>query len=97
MQSARDLALEANNSAMTPAQRQDIATQLQQLLQQLVSTANATDSNGNFLFCRRNDHYPAVRAVRHFGHLQRLERREPGADQSESAHLQRRFRVPVFS
>lgn len=50
MQSARDLALEANNSAMTPAQRQDIATQLQQLLQQLVSTANATDSNGNFLF-----------------------------------------------
>jgi flagellar hook-associated protein 3 FlgL len=50
MQSARDLALEANNSAMTPAQRQDISTQLQQLLQQLVSTANTTDSNGNFLF-----------------------------------------------
>jgi len=50
MQSARDLALEANNSAMTPAQRQDISTQLQQLLQQLVGTANATDSNGNFLF-----------------------------------------------
>lgn len=50
MQSARDLALEANNSSMTQAQRQDISTQLQQLLQQLVSTANATDSNGNFLF-----------------------------------------------
>jgi flagellar hook-associated protein 3 FlgL len=50
MQSARDLALEANNSAMTSAQRQDISTQLQQLLQQLVSTANTTDSNGNFLF-----------------------------------------------
>jgi flagellar hook-associated protein 3 FlgL len=50
MQSARDLALEANNSSMTSAQRQDISTQLQQLLQQLVSTANSTDANGNFLF-----------------------------------------------
>ncbi|HTC54659.1 MAG TPA: flagellar hook-associated protein FlgL [Steroidobacteraceae bacterium] len=50
MQSARDLALEANNAALTSSQRQDIATQVQQLLQQLVSTANSTDSNGNFLF-----------------------------------------------
>ena len=50
MQSARDLALEANNSALTQSQRQDISTQLQQLLQQLVGTANTTDSNGNFLF-----------------------------------------------
>ena len=50
MQSARDLAVEANNAALTPSQRQDISTQLQQLLQQMVSTANSTDSNGNFLF-----------------------------------------------
>jgi flagellar hook-associated protein 3 FlgL len=50
MQSARDLALEANNAALTAAQRGDIATQLQQVLQQLVSTANSTDSNGNFVF-----------------------------------------------
>jgi flagellar hook-associated protein 3 FlgL len=50
MQSARDLALEANNAALTSSQRGDIATQLQQLLQQLVSTANSTDSNGNYLF-----------------------------------------------
>jgi flagellar hook-associated protein 3 FlgL len=50
MQSARDLAVEANDSALTSAQRQDIATQLQQLQQQLVSTANSTDSNGNYLF-----------------------------------------------
>jgi flagellar hook-associated protein 3 FlgL len=50
MQSARDLALEANNSVLTQSQRQDISTQLQQLLQQLVSTANTTDANGNFLF-----------------------------------------------
>jgi flagellar hook-associated protein 3 FlgL len=50
MQSARDLALQANNSALTPSQRQDIATQLQQLLQQLVGTANSTDANGNYLF-----------------------------------------------
>ena len=37
MQSARDLALEANNASLTAAQRQDIATQLQQLLQQPMS------------------------------------------------------------
>jgi flagellar hook-associated protein 3 FlgL len=50
MQSARDLALQANNPALTPSQRQDISTQLTQLLQQLVGTANSTDSNGNYLF-----------------------------------------------
>ena len=50
LQSARDLAVEANNSALNTSQRQDIATQLQQLLGQLVSTANGTDTNGNYLF-----------------------------------------------
>src|SRR5580698_6277721 len=50
MQSARDLALQANNAALTPSQRQDISTQLQQLLQQLVSTANSTDASGNYMF-----------------------------------------------
>jgi flagellar hook-associated protein 3 FlgL len=50
MQSANSLAVEANNSALSPSQRQDIATQLQQLLQQLVGTANSTDANGNYLF-----------------------------------------------
>jgi flagellar hook-associated protein 3 FlgL len=50
MQSARDLAVQANNAALTPSQRQDIATQLQQLQQQLVSTANSTDADGNYLF-----------------------------------------------
>src|SRR5665213_1968567 len=50
MQSARDLAVQANNASLTPSQRQDISTQLQQLLAQLVSTANSTDANGNYLF-----------------------------------------------
>jgi flagellar hook-associated protein 3 FlgL len=50
MQSARDLAVQANNAALTTSQRQDISTQLSQLLQQLVSTANSTDSSGNYLF-----------------------------------------------
>jgi flagellar hook-associated protein 3 FlgL len=50
MQSARSLAVEANNPALTSSQRQDISTQVQQLLQQLVSTANSTDANGNYLF-----------------------------------------------
>lgn len=50
LQSARDLALEANNASLTAGQRQDIATQLTQQLQQLVSVGNRTDSNGNYLF-----------------------------------------------
>jgi len=50
LQSAQSLATEANNGALNGSQRQDIATQLQQLLQQLVSVANSTDSNGNYLF-----------------------------------------------
>jgi len=50
MQSARDLAIQANNASLTPAQRQDIATQLSQLQQQLVAAANSTDVNGAYLF-----------------------------------------------
>ena len=50
LQSARDLALEANNASLSASQRQDIATQLSQQLQQLVAIGNRTDSNGNYLF-----------------------------------------------
>jgi len=50
MQNANELAVEANNSALTAAQRQNIATELQQNLQGLVAIANRTDSNGNYLF-----------------------------------------------
>jgi flagellar hook-associated protein 3 FlgL len=50
LQSARDLAVEANNASLSSTQRQDIATQLNQQLQQLVSIGNRTDGNGNYLF-----------------------------------------------
>jgi flagellar hook-associated protein 3 FlgL len=50
LQSARGLAIEGNNSAMSVQDRQDIATQLQQLEQTLLGTANSTDSTGNYLF-----------------------------------------------
>lgn len=50
LQSARDLAVQANNSALSSSQLQDIGTQLSQQLQQLVSIANSTDGNGNYLF-----------------------------------------------
>jgi flagellar hook-associated protein 3 FlgL len=50
LQSARDLAVEANNSALSPSQRQDIAAQLAQQLQDLVAIGNRTDGNGNYLF-----------------------------------------------
>jgi flagellar hook-associated protein 3 FlgL len=50
MQTVNSLAVEANNSALTSVQRQNIATQLQQNLQDLISIGNRTDSAGNFLF-----------------------------------------------
>ena len=50
MQNANTLAVEANNSALSAANKHDIATQLQQDLQSLVSIANSTDGNGNYLF-----------------------------------------------
>jgi flagellar hook-associated protein 3 FlgL len=50
LQSAQSLATEANNGALTSADRQDIATELEQQLQQLVSISNSTDTNGNYLF-----------------------------------------------
>ena len=50
LQGARDLAVEANNASLSATQRQDIATQLNQQLQQLVAIGNRTDSNGNYLF-----------------------------------------------
>lgn len=50
LQSSRDLALEANNSSMSASNRQQIATQLEQQLGQLVSIANRQDSQGNYLF-----------------------------------------------
>ena len=50
LQSARDLAIEGNNSAMSLADRQDIATQLVQLQQALLGAANGTDAGGNYLF-----------------------------------------------
>lgn len=50
LQSARDLAVQANNASLSATQRQDIAAQLSQQLQQLVAVGNRTDGNGNFLF-----------------------------------------------
>ncbi len=50
LQSAQSLATEASNGSLTASDRQDIATQLQQQLAQLVAIANSTDSNGNYLF-----------------------------------------------
>ncbi|HWZ64804.1 MAG TPA: flagellar hook-associated protein FlgL [Steroidobacteraceae bacterium] len=50
LQSARDLAVEANNGALSATDRQDIATQLQQLKNALLGAANSTDPAGNYLF-----------------------------------------------
>ena len=50
LQSARSLIVEANNASISPSQRQDIATQLTQLEQQLVGITNRQDAQGNYLF-----------------------------------------------
>ena len=50
MQNVNTLTVEANNTAMTASQRQNIASALQQDLQTLTSIANRTDSAGNYLF-----------------------------------------------
>lgn len=50
LQSARDLAVEANNPALSASQRQDIAAQLTQQLQNLMAIGNRVDGNNNPLF-----------------------------------------------
>ncbi len=50
LQSAQSLATQANDGSLTTTDLQDIATQLSQQLAQLISIANSTDSNGNYLF-----------------------------------------------
>jgi flagellar hook-associated protein 3 FlgL len=50
MQNANSLAVQANSSTLSAAQRQDIAAQLHQDLQSLLAIANRTDSAGNYLF-----------------------------------------------
>jgi len=50
LQSARDLAVEANNPALSASQRADIAAQLQQQLQDLISIGNRVDGSGNQIF-----------------------------------------------
>jgi len=50
LQSARDLAVEGNNASLSLTDRQDLATQLQQLQQSLLSAANSTDTAGNYVF-----------------------------------------------
>ena len=50
LQSARDLAVEANNSSLSASQRSDIAAQLTQQLQNLVAIGNRVDGSGNYLF-----------------------------------------------
>ena len=50
LQSARDLAVEANNSDLNTTERQGIVAQLQQLQQSLLGAANSRDAGGNYLF-----------------------------------------------
>ena len=50
LQSARDIALQGNNATLNASDRQNLATQLQQQLQQLVAIGNRQDGEGNYLF-----------------------------------------------
>jgi flagellar hook-associated protein 3 FlgL len=50
LQTLRDLALEANNGALTSSDRASIATQAVQIQNSLLSLANTTNGNGEFIF-----------------------------------------------
>lgn len=50
LQRARELAIQANNAALTAENRQTIALEVRQLRQQLVDAANARDAEGAYLF-----------------------------------------------
>jgi flagellar hook-associated protein 3 FlgL len=50
LQSARDLAIEGNNSDLSVTDRQALVAQLQQLQQTLLASANSQDGQGNYLF-----------------------------------------------
>jgi flagellar hook-associated protein 3 FlgL len=50
LQSARDIAIEGNNSDLSLTERQGLVAQLQQLQQTLLASANSQDAQGNYLF-----------------------------------------------
>jgi flagellar hook-associated protein 3 FlgL len=50
LQTLRDLALEANNGVLTASDRASIATQAVQIQNSLLSLANTTNGNGEFIF-----------------------------------------------
>ena len=50
LQSLRDLALEANNGVLTSSDRASIATQAVQIQNTLLSLANTTNGNGEYIF-----------------------------------------------
>ena len=50
LDNVKELSIEANNAAVSDADKSDIVSQLQQLLQQLVSLGNSSDTAGNYLF-----------------------------------------------
>lgn len=57
--SARALIVQANNGTLSDADRESIATSLQGVYDTLVTLANATDSNGNYLFSGYQSQSPA--------------------------------------
>jgi len=46
----KELAVQASNDTLNPADRQTIALEMTQLREQILSLANTQDSNGNYLF-----------------------------------------------
>jgi flagellar hook-associated protein 3 FlgL len=50
LQSVQGLLVQANNATNTPADLKDIATEIQQLEQQLMGVANSQDAQGQYLF-----------------------------------------------
>ncbi len=63
LQRAHDLAVQGLNGTQSAQTRQGIATEVQQILDQLVSVANTQDANGQYLFAGFQSGSPPVAAT----------------------------------
>jgi len=55
----KELAIQASNDSLSPADRQSIALEISSLKDQVLSLANTQDTNGNYLFSGSRVGYPA--------------------------------------
>lgn len=63
LQRVRELALQGNNDSLTSADREFVATEIRQRLDELLTLANSRDANGEFIFAGSESHAQPFAAV----------------------------------